>query len=255
MRKYIIATFVVAVGGLLAGTASANHTWGPYHWFRTANPFTVTAGDNVSSAWDSYLAAAASDWSLSSVLDVAVLPGMASAKTCKPKVGRVEVCNSKYGRNGWLGIASIWISGEHIAQGTVKMNDTYFSTRTYNTPAWRSLVVCQEIGHTFGLDHQDENFTNANLGTCMDYTNDPSANQHPDLHDYEMLETIYAHLDGTSATVQSTVQNGNDIDTNNEKEWGKELKRSKDGRTSLFKRDLGKGKSVFTHVFWAEPRR
>ena len=27
----------------------------------------------------------------------------------------------------------------------------------------------QEIGHTFGLDHQDENFSNANLGSCMDY--------------------------------------------------------------------------------------
>ncbi len=33
--------------------------------------------------------------------------------------------------------------------------------------------MCQEIGHDFGLDHQDENFNNPNLGTCMDYTNDP----------------------------------------------------------------------------------
>jgi hypothetical protein len=39
--------------------------------------------------------------------------------------------------------------------------------------------MCQEVGHTFGLDHQDENFNNTNLGTCMDYTNDPSTNQHP----------------------------------------------------------------------------
>src|SRR4029453_1923478 len=66
----------------------------------------------------------------------------------------------------------------------------------YNSNAWRQLVTCQEVGHTFGLDHQDENFTNANLGTCMDYTNDPSTNQHPNQHDYDQLEAIYAHLDG-----------------------------------------------------------
>ena len=69
----------------------------------------------------------------------------------------------------------------------MKLNDTYFNTSTYNTEAWRNLVSCQEVGHTFGLDHQDENFNNPNLGTCMDYTNDPSSNQHPNQHDYDHL--------------------------------------------------------------------
>ena len=50
------------------------------------------------------------------------------------------------------------------------------------------MVMCQEVGHDFGLDHQDENFNNPNLGTCMDYTNDPSTNQHPNAHDYEELD-------------------------------------------------------------------
>ena len=43
----------------------------------------------------------------------------------------------------------------------------------YNTPAYRRFVTCQELGHDFGLDHQDEVFDNPNLGSCMDYTNDP----------------------------------------------------------------------------------
>ena len=60
------------------------------------------------------------------------------------------------------------------------------------------MVTCQEIGHTFGLDHQDENFTNTNLGTCMDYTNDPSTNQHPNQHDYDELASIYGHTHGGS---------------------------------------------------------
>jgi predicted Zn-dependent protease len=60
------------------------------------------------------------------------------------------------------------VSGSHIVQGTTKVNDTYFNTATYNTRAWRQLVMCQEVGHTFGLDHQDETFNNPNLGSCMD---------------------------------------------------------------------------------------
>src|SRR6187401_2877596 len=77
--------------------------------------------------------------------------GLSSARTCKPTLGRVEVCNSKYGNNGWLGIAQIWASGNHITQGTTKLNDTYFSTSRYNTTAWRNLVSCQEVGHDVGL--------------------------------------------------------------------------------------------------------
>src|SRR6266571_1036837 len=103
--------------------------------------------------------------------------------------------------NGWLGVAQIWVSGLHIIQGTVKLNDTYFNTSTYNKPEWRNLVMCQEVGHTFGLDHQDTNFSNTNLGTCMDYTSNPLGppdNEHPNQHDYDELVTIYNHLDSTT---------------------------------------------------------
>lgn len=253
-RSFVIVGSIVTL--LLGATsvASADHSWGNFHWSRSANPFMVVLGDNVSGNWDSYLATSASDWSLSPVLDAVVVSGVSSLRNCKPALGRVEVCNAKYGNNGWLGIASIWASGEHITQGTVKMNDTYFNSRTYNTPAWRNLVLCQEVGHTFGLDHQDEVFANSNLGTCMDYTNDPSANQHPNQHDYDMLEAIYAHLDITSISSVAVASNGSDIDTSDPKNWGKEIRRSSNGHVSLYKRSLGGGKNVFTHVFWAEPR-
>ncbi|TFD09386.1 hypothetical protein E3T29_04385 [Cryobacterium sp. TMT1-66-1] len=51
-----------------ATAASANHSWGGYHWARTSNPFTLKLGDNVTSAWDSYLATTSSDWTQSHVL-------------------------------------------------------------------------------------------------------------------------------------------------------------------------------------------
>lgn len=235
--------------------ALADHAWGSYHWARSANPFTLQLGDNVSAAWDAHLATAASDWSQSSVVDLTVAAGGTAPKTCKPTAGRVEVCSSKYGRNGWLGIASVWANGSHIVQGTVKMNDTYYATAQYNTPAWRNLVMCQEIGHTLGLDHQDEVFTNANLGTCMDYTNAPEPNQHPNAHDYEMLETIYAHLDANATIAALAGASMPEVDAEDPKDWGREIRRSADGRASLFENDLGGGRKLFTHVFWADPDR
>jgi hypothetical protein len=246
----IFAVILVLLASAIGTTVFAEHSWGGYHWARTANPFTLTLGDNLSPSWDQYLTTSASDWSSSTVLDLAIVPSF-KGKTCKPTLGRVEVCNSTYGRNGWLGIASIWASGSHITQGTTKMNDTYFNMSTYNTPAWKSLVLCQELGHTFGLDHQDEIFTNANLGTCMDYTNDPSTNQHPNQHDYDMLDTLYAHLD-TSTTVSATVTTKANFNSEDPKEWGEEIRRSKNGRTSLHERDLGDGNKVFTFVTWAD---
>jgi hypothetical protein len=253
MRSRSRIAILVALFALVAfaAPASANHSWGNYHWARTSNPFTLKVGDNVSNAWDSYLNTTISDWSKSTVLNLTKVAGQASARRCPATTGRVEVCNNTYGNNGWLGVASVWASGSHITQGTVKLNDTYFNTSTYNTPAWRNLVSCQEVGHTLGLDHQDENFNNANLGTCMDYTNDPSSNQHPNSHDYAQLESIYSHLDSTT-TVGAMPAGFKNADASTPAQWGKLLRKSSDGRLGLYMRDFGGGHKIFTFVFWAQ---
>lgn len=271
IKKTSFILFIALLLGAFAAVADASHSWGPYHWARTANPFTLKLGDNVSSIWDSRLATASTDWTVSSVLDTSIVTG-ANKKNCGAVKGRVEVCNKTYGNNGWLGIAQIWVSGSHITQGVTKMNDTYFNRAPYSTSAWRQFVICQEVGHTFGLNHQDENFNNINLGSCMDYTSDPDGtlanpdqlrNEHPNTHDYSQLETIYTHLDsfttllgkvvGASARAERADDNeNNDIDTSDAKEWGKEIRKSKDGRSSLHEKDLGKGEKVFTFVIWAQ---
>jgi len=256
-KKILTVVSMILSLGVLASIAGANHSWGGYHWGRTANPFVLELGDNVSSAWDSYLGTTSSDWSVSGALDTAIKAGKTKPRACKATNGRVEVCSSKYGFNGWLGIAQIWISSEHITQGIVKVNDSYFSTKTYNTPAWRNLVMCQEVGHTLGLDHQDEIFDNPNLGTCMDYTNDPSANQHPNQHDYDQLEAIYAHLDGintvfSSSGVSSPDGVGQNINLDNPSAWGQAVRKDSRGNNSLYMRDLGHGEKLFTFVIWAQ---
>jgi hypothetical protein len=226
IRMLAAVTAAALLAVVFPSAAQANHSWGGYHWARTANPFTLQLGDNVSGQWDDPLKGASSDWSKSAVLDTRIVAGSTSPRSCKAVTGRVEVCNASYGNTGWLGVAGISITGgTHITKGYVKLNDTYFTTAQYNTTAWRNLVTCQEIGHTLSLDHQDENFDNANLGTCMDYTNDPSTNQHPNRHDYDELATIYAHLD-SSSTVGSSAR-------------------------STFVAPLGNGWRLVTTLYWA----
>ena len=240
----------MALAGLVTGPAAADHSWGGYHWYRATNPVVLQLGDNVSGPWDAALTVAEADWDQSTVLSLSIGAGGASSKNCRPTAGRIEVCNGSYGNNGWLGIAQIWVGGGHITQGATKLNDYYFNQPRYNSNAWRQFVMCQEIGHIFGLDHQDENFSNSNLGTCMDYTNDPTSNQHPDAHDYQMLADIYSHLDGSSGggTGPKGAAAG---DANSQADWGTAIRTTADGQPILFERDLGANRQLFTFVVWA----
>lgn len=253
-KKTIQFVAIAVVFSGLVSVAYADHSWNNYHWARTSNPFTLKVADNVSLAWDSYLDEAISDWNKSSVLKLTEIPGTTNPRTCKAKAGEIQACSERYGNTGWLGIAQIWISGSHITKAVTKVNDTYFNTSTYNTPAWRRLVMCQEIAHDFGLDHQDESFDNPNLGSCMDYTSEPDgppSNEHPNAHDLEEIGIIYAHLDSTTTIGQSTSgpgKNNGDVAS----EWGKSIRTSSDGRTSLFEKDLGRGEKVFTFVTWVQ---
>lgn len=227
-----------------------SHSWGGYHWARTANPFTIALRDSVTSQWDSHLATTSSDWSQSTVLNTTVVASGKKPRPCKATAGQVEICNTTYGNNGWLGIAQIWLSGGHIAQGVVKLNDTYFNSPTYNTPAWRNVVMCQEVGHTFGLGHQDEDFDNQPLGTCMDYSADPAPNQHPNRHDYDQLEDIYAHLDdSTTISLPADIGGG---DFSNAGSWGQLASSSDDDRQQTYVREFGGGVHLLTFVTWAE---
>jgi hypothetical protein len=239
---------------LVASTpAQASHAWSNYHWARTANPFTLKLDNNLTSGWVTYLNQASADWTSSTVLNTTVVTGSFGSKTsCTPTLGHVEVCNAAYGSTGWLGIASISITtGNHISQAFVKVNDTYFVQAQYNTVAYKRLVMCQEVGHTFGLGHQDENQTNPNLGTCMDYTRTPlgpPSNEHPNSHDYSQLVSIYSHLDSFN-TPKSIVAAG--ASNNSPAAWGKLVHGSASSGIGVYVRELGQGAYTLTYVTWA----
>jgi len=243
LRRFLAFVFVLsAVAAATSSSAFANHSWGNYHWARAANPFTVPLGDNVTntaySNWDGALGEASADWTASSVLDSPVVAGGAgNVKRCRANTGKIEVCNARYGFNGWLGLAQIWISGSHIVKATAKMNDSYFNSPGYDYTAERH-VFCQEVGHGYGLAHQDE--SGADLNTCMDYSVNLD-NPHPNAHDYEQLETIYnSHFD-SGATPTFSPRSGAQVS----------VKRTDRIYDSEIVADYGHGYRIVTHITWA----
>jgi hypothetical protein len=247
------AAAAIGAAGLIATPLLATHSWNGYHWKRTTTQISPPIGDNVNSTWDSYLRTAVADWNRSSRIESALTTGRTTPASCNPVAGRIEVCNYAYGSTGWLGIASIWLAADgHISQGTTKLNDTYFNTSTYNTFSWRSAVTCQEIGHDYGLGHQDENFNDDRTTSCMEYTNWPAGNEHPDQHDYDQLYSIYSHAHSASnlpTTSTATAPSG-DSPGNTPEEWGRAVDHDAHGRPHVFMRDLGNGMKKITHVYW-----
>ena len=246
--RIFLFVLVLAVTAFPSASASANHSWGNYHWARTSNPFTIKVIDSMTPNWDDNLDAAISDWNASSVMNIVEEAGSDASNTrkrCPAVSGKVRTCNANYGYNGWLGVAQIWASGSHITQGTAKMNDSYLASSSYSETA-RQHVICQEIGHDWGLGHQDE--SGADLNTCMDYA-DALDNPKPNAHDYAQLETIYAHLDSTT-TIAAMPAGFANADMHAIENWGEKV--SDNGKTALFVRDFGNDFKVFTFVIWAK---
>ena len=259
-RRLVSIVAVLTIS--LVSVASATHSWGGYHWARTTPQFTLKLGNNLTAAWVPYLSQASSDWNspttfgaTSTPLLTAVVTGQ-SNKRCSMVAGTTQVCNGTYGNNGWLGLASINITqGTHITQGLAKLNDTYFNTAKYNNPNERLHVMCQEVAHTFGLDHQST--SGSSLNTCMDYFSNTGANAgsilstRPNAHDFDQLTLNYAHLDSTTtvAALTSPARSASDV-TDDANSWGQLRSQSPDGRSSSYENVNRDGSLTLTHVFW-----
>lgn len=254
MRGIKVSTRVMLAGvaaAVVAMPVFAEHSWSTYHWKRTTSQISPPVHDNVDSRWQSYYEMAVADWNKSTVIESGMAPGTVNPKRCPQVTGTIQVCNDSYGRNGWLGLASISLSGGHIVSGTTKVNDSYYTTGSrYDTPAWRAAVMCQEIGHDYGLGHQDENQSDDLTNSCMEYTNNPVGNEHPDFHDYDQLLLIYNHTESATAVASSRTAPNGAASGDSPADWGTAIGKDPAGRPNRFMRREGSLIKV-THVTWA----
>jgi hypothetical protein len=83
----------------------------------------------------------------------------------------------------------------------------------------------------------------------MDYTTNPTSNQHPNAHDYAELEEIYAHVDSFTTVGSATATRIRGI-VANASGWGRVVEQPSRGRPTMYVRNLGRGNRVVTFVVW-----
>jgi hypothetical protein len=115
-----------------------------------------------------------------------------SSSACEDGIfGEIVVCNADYGQTKWVGIELSVTDGGNMLKSIVKINDYYLS----RVPAvYKQYTLCHEIGHSIGLEHQDENFYNKGTQSCMDYTAYVQDSTQPNKIDYGKLTQLYGKL-------------------------------------------------------------
>ena len=130
MLKTITLTAFTLATLVFSSALMADHSWGKYKW-KTSGSLNLDLGDNVdSNYWLGHLIIASTDWSVvRDVLETTIVPGSTDPASCSPESGNVQVCNYRYGDNGWLGLAQIYIRrGFTIIAGVAKLNDYYHNS-------------------------------------------------------------------------------------------------------------------------------
>ncbi len=210
MRRVFIAVFAVTVLVATAAPGIAGHAWSTYHWADgSADPhdgsITLSVVDDLT-AYETLYPAVIADWGADGPLTLNSSSGVARPAACDNDAtdaagaaiaGTIRVCNGSYGLNGWLGLARIWLSPDgHIDAGVALMNDSYMlgSNPSYNNATAQRHVLCQEVGHTFGLGHQGGKKNRSCMNDRWGLT-DPAYDS-PNKHDYDMLDEIYGAATG-----------------------------------------------------------
>lgn len=274
---FALAAVLFAATPLFAG-----HAWGTNHWSRSCGtcPATITIHDSLGSLFSSstdfhdHLSKAVfgdpsnifmterRGWNDSAALTLTIVPAawdIVTRNNCPAVTGAVRVCNFPYGSNGWAGLAQINATNGHINWATAKMNDTYL---TNQVAPWRRHVMCQEVGHDFGLGHTSENGTSQN--TCMDYYRNSFfadwMSTAPNQHDFDQILT--QHHWGTGAASLpfdhlTALRIPGDDRLTEPWEWGTPIAWDREGRADTFARVIGtdgKGNdiTIITHALWVD---
>lgn len=165
------AFLAAAVAALALGSAAGATHWLGVKW-HGAPPVTVKV--DTSTITDqgllSVFSIAEANWSVSSVIDM--VPGSSGSRLIVATVDTrcPYACTEYKARNGYFS----WVK-VHVNPALLAYNE-----------ATVQAAVCQELGHSLGLDHQFD------LSSCMGSTvGSTSSSDVPNQHDYDELLLIY----------------------------------------------------------------
>ena len=173
MHRIIVAGALVLA--LLVGSAWADHSWNGYHW-KSTNLAPTVVSKTTSALYD--VPAGVSEWT---TLGTPIQPSFSPGTK-----GKVVV--SEGFSPFWYGQARIFLdSSGHITKGEVKLNTLLLEPLG---AAAADHVLCQELGHVLGLDHQ-----RTASDSCMNDIATIGSATRPNAHDAEQLGVIYGHTD------------------------------------------------------------
>lgn len=216
MRIIALLPFVILVGACSFETGDVGeanqdlHAWGTYHW--ASDDLTPTVSDRTRNA--ALTGATALDVAHWASLGTPIQPSMSARRQAPVTV--VEGFS-----NDWLGLAQIWIEDGHIVKGKVSLNTTFLLGDPRFMPEATAHVLCQEMGHIWGLGHNRNDLdtcmndcatavTEADWLACLNHPDGVNTNA----HDVEQLLLAYdGHDDGsTGGTDPRTGGGGPDCD-------------------------------------------
>jgi hypothetical protein len=268
-RGICAALFVSALSVWLPTPVDATHSYSG-HWRRTSSGIRkIPVLRMLSSTWVPRYTTAMTDWSKPAMTKIKPYTYRTYAQNakCPHYSGYISVCNGNYGGTGWGGLALLWTDYYgHAIYGWALQNDYYFSGSSATNTAWRQHIICQEIGHVFGLGHVNEIVTNANTGSCMDYTNDPDGgsggypgdknNMHPNSHDYAFINARHNHVGrllpgfapAEADLAREMLETTQQFDVRTMRGFGRLVFSAKDGVADRYELNLPSGARVTT---WA----
>ena len=167
-----------------------NHDWNGYHW-NPSNLNLVVKDKTTSNLYN--VTDVMNDWNNLNT------PVHLEVSSTNPNIEVSEAFNPR-----WLGLARIYIEDGHITQGEVKLN-TKLLKKYYGLPEAKH-VLCQEVGHVIGLDHnRDGPSDGEGDDTCMNDVGYLGEYTTPNNHDEDTLNQLYNHThDTTSGSTTTT---------------------------------------------------
>ena len=181
-RTILFGAFAIGVLLFGATVASADHSWNNYH-FPSYN-LSPTVVDATSSSLY-FVEDAVLEWS---GLGTDIQPEITTAS--KGDITVKEAFNPF-----WLGMARVFLDGDHITKAEVKLNTRLLNS--YGADA-ADHVLCQELGHVLGLNHNRVGDNSPDDITCMNDQGPLGGDGYtsPNDHDEDQLNIIYdGHVD------------------------------------------------------------